>query len=172
MRRVQPYVAVGAQVTGAPLQPSVVTSAPVLDTRRRYGTNSMEGLYFQGSKNIYEPVASPWAGQGLGSPVFPMYQPSKAAGHTIVGSAPQQIAGNNNIVGTAKFWTANFMSPFGHRSMLSNILPEPAALPVARFNNQNFSKRGTFGNYSIPSPVQVSYWPTSMQWLQSRGVVR
>jgi hypothetical protein len=172
MRRVQPYVAVGAQVTGAPLQPSVVTSAPVLDTRRRYGTNSMEGLYFQGSKNIYEPVESPWAGQGLVSPVFPLTQPSKASGVTIVGSAPQQIQGHNDIVGTAKFWTANFMSPMGHRNVIEEMLPEPAALPVTKFTNQNLTKRGTFGNFTIPSPVNVSYWPTTQQWLENRGMVR
>lgn len=132
----------------------------------------MQGLYFQGSKNIYEPVQAPWAGQGLVSPNFPQYQPSKASGQTVVGSAPQQIQGKNNIIGTAKFFAANWFSPMGHRNVIEEILPEPAALPRAQFTNQNYSKRGTFGNFTIPNPVNVSYWPTSLEWLESRGMVR
>lgn len=157
MRKVQPYVAVGAQVTGAQLQPSIVTSAPPLDTRRVRGTNALAGLIEFGSKHYITPVEQPWAGQGLSSNVFPAYQPSKVA---------------PNLIATAKLVALNYMSPIAHRSVLTDILPAPAELPLTKFTNQNRGHRGTGGNFTIPSPLTVTYWPTSMTWLQTRGMVR
>lgn len=157
MKKVQPYAAVGPQVTNAPLAPSVVTSAPNLDTRRKYGTGAFAGLLFNGGKGSKTQTGHPYAGQGLVSPVFPLYQSSRVSS--------DQVA---DPILTAR----NYMSPIGHRNVLSDVLPVPASLPVTEFTNQNRAARGTGGNFTIPANLNVNYWPTSTQWLESRGMVR
>lgn len=153
MRRTQPYTAISQSSPDA--DTPVVGTAPTMRTRSAHGQAYERGLELFATHGYPTPIQSPWAGQGLISPAFPLYQSSKVAPDAI---KPPILV------------TRNLYSPVSHanaRFEFSRIIPTPAAQPSIMLPaGQHRSRRGG-GNHTYPQPFVAESWPTPAQWVQS-----
>jgi len=154
MRRTQPYTAVTDERPDA--ETPVVGTAPTRLSSRKYGTSAFEGINIFATHGYVSPMQSPWAGQGLISPAFPLYQSSKVAPDSI--RIPVLL-------------TTNLLQPVSHAQTRYNFsLTEPAKAqppPTKLPTGNTFNRRGG-GHQTTIQPMAVESWPTPAQWVQAR----
>lgn len=155
MRVSQPYEAVTSEPSST--ESPVVGTAPTMASRCVHGNDYWRGISVRGTKAQAVPIQHPYAGQGLVSPAFPLYQPSSVADDEI---RPPFLLTTNNY------------SPVSHASARYDFSLKPVTRAVPASTKlpgvNNTSRRGDGAGFTTPFPLATQQWPTSSEWLGAR----